>query len=147
MAVHNWPVGLPCFAISGYSGGGDDGIIRSEFPGGTKIRPRFTKPPPEQVRAVLFCTAAQLQTVLDFWEITLNRVSPFNYRDVTKPADLTTVEYRFTARPSYSPAGSSRKWRVELPLEKLSSFQGTFPLGDGGGALLTDKPSGKTLTT
>lgn len=146
MAVHDWPAGLPCFALSGYSAGGEDGIIRSEFPAGMKIRPRFTKPPPEQVRAVVYATAAQLQTILDFWEITLGRVQPFNYRDFSKPNDAETVEYRFTGRPSYGPAGNSRKWRVELPLEKLNSFQGTFPLGDGGGSLLGDG-SGNTLTT
>lgn len=145
MAVHNWPAGLPCFALSGYSGQGDDGIIRSEFPAGMKVRPRFTKAPPEQVRAIVYCTAAQLQTVLDFWEVTLKRVLAFNYRDVTKPADLTTVEYRFLARPTYSPMGSGRKWRVELQLEKLSTFQGTFPVS-GNGSLLDDG-SGNTITT
>ncbi len=145
MAVHNWPAGLPCWSIGGYAGSGDDGVIRGEFPAGMKIRPRFTRPPPEAIRAVVYVDQAQLQTLMDFWAITLQRVLPFNYRDVTKP-DTTTVEYRFTARPSRSPAGSGRKWRVELQLEQFTTFQGTFPLGDGGGSLLGDG-DGNTLTT
>lgn len=146
MAVHNWPASLPCFVVDGYSrGGGDDGVIRSEFPAGMKTRPRFTRPPPEPVTAVVMCDRAQLQTVLDFWAITLNRVLPFNMRDHTKP-DATTVEYRFTARPQYQPEGSGQLWRITLELEQITTYQGTFPLGDGGGSLLGDG-SGGVLTT
>lgn len=146
MALHNWPQSLPRLVVEGYQrGGGDDGIIRSDFPAGMKIRPRFTKPPPEPVTAVIMCNKAQLQTVLDFYAITLRRVLPFNMRDHTKP-DATTVEYRFTARPQYQPSGSGSLWRVTLDLEQMSTFQGTFPLGDGGGSLLGDG-SGNTLTT
>lgn len=138
MAEHSWPPGLPCFQISGFSaGGGDDGVIRSQFPGGTKIRPRFTMPPPEPVTAVVVVNQAQLQTLMDFWAITLRRVLPFNHTDPAKPDD-TPVEYRFLARPQRAPLSGGRRWRVTLQLEQLTTYQGTFPLGDGGGSLLSD---------
>lgn len=128
MADHNWPSSVPCFQVDGYSrGGGDDGVIRSTLGRASKIRPRWSTPPPEPVTGVVLCDRAQLQTLLDFWAITLGRVLPFNYRDHTKP-DETTVEYRFTARPSYVPAGSAELWRVTIELEQLTSYQGTFPL-------------------
>lgn len=144
MAEHNWPAGLPCFAVDGYARSGEDGILRSQFPGGMKIRPQFTTPPPEQVTATIYCDRAQLQTLMDFWQITLKRVLPFNLRDHTKP-DLTTIEYRFTARPSYSPAGTGFLYRVSLSLEKMATFQGTFPLS-GNDSLLEDG-NGNLLTT
>lgn len=146
MANHNWPASLPPFLVDGYSrGGGDDGLIRSQFPGGTKIRLRFTRPPYEQVTAMLIANRAQLQTLLDFYHVTLRRVLPFNHVDHTKPDD-TPVEYRFTGRPEYEPAGSGFYWRVTLQLEQLTTYQGTFPLGDGGGSLLGDG-TGNTITT
>lgn len=145
MAEHNWPSGLPCFLISGFSASGEDGVIRSQVGRASKLRPKFTGAPPQQVTAEVLCNKAQLQTLMDFWAVTLRRVLPFNHRDYTKP-DETTVEYRFLARPSYVPAGSGMHWRVSLQLEQLTTFQGTFPLGDGGGSLLGDG-SGNTITT
>lgn len=146
MAEHDWPSSVPTFLVDGYArGGGDDGVIRSQFPGGVKQRPRFTTAPPEQVTATVLCNKAQLQTLLDFYNITLRRVSRFNLRDHTKP-DTTTVEYRFTGRPSYQPAGSGFLYRVTLPLEQMNTFQGTFPVSDGNGNLLSDG-DGQTLTT
>ena len=138
MAEHTWPAGLPCFQVAGYSrGGGEDGVLRSQFPGGTKTRPQFTRPPFEPVRADLVVDRAQLQTLLDFWAITLGRVLPFNHTDPTKP-DATLVEYRFLSRPQYAPLRTGRRWRVTLELEQLTTYQGTFALGAGGNTLLTD---------
>lgn len=147
MADIKWPMGLPCFTVAGYQrGGGDDGVKRSQFPAGAKSSPRHTAPPPEPVRASLVCNPAQLQTVLDFWAITCRRVLPFLMHDVTKPDD-TLVEYAFLARPSYVPHGRiPNRWRVTLELEQRTTFQGTFPLGDGGGSLLGDG-TGNTITT
>jgi len=145
MAAHDWPTGLPHPLVEGYQRDGDDGIIRSDFPAGMKIRPRYTRPPPERVRASFHCDRAQLQTLLDFWAITLKRVLPFNMPDHTKP-DSDTVEYRFLSRPTYQPAGSGFNWRVTVELEQLTTFQGTFPLGDGGGSLLGDG-DGNTITS
>ncbi|MDV3238779.1 MAG: hypothetical protein LOY58_08020 [Gammaproteobacteria bacterium] len=128
MADHDWPTSLPHFLVEGYArGGGEDGVIRSEFPGGVKMRPRFTTAPPEPVQGVVLCDKAQLQTLLDFYNITLRRVLRFNHVDHTKP-DTTPVEYRFTGRPSYEPAGSGFLYRVTLPLEQMTTYQGTYPL-------------------
>lgn len=126
MAEHDWPAGLPCFVIDGYSrGGGEDNVLRSQFPGGLKIRPKFTSAPPEPVTATLVVTPAQLQTLLDFWAITLKRVLPFNHTDPTKPDD-TSVEYRFLSRPQYAPHRTGRRWRVTLQMEQMATFQGTY---------------------
>lgn len=137
MADHSWPASLPCFQVAGFSGAGEDGVLRSRFPAGTKIRPEYTSPPPEQITAAVVVDQAQLQTLMDFWAITLRRVLPFNHTDPSKPDD-TPVEYRFLARPQRVPHRSGRRWRVTLQLEQLTTYQGTFPLGDGGGALLGD---------
>ena len=132
--------------MDGYSrGGGDDGVLRTQFPGGVKVRRRFTGRTPDPVTAQVICDRAQLQTLLDFYEITLGRVLPFNRVDDTKP-DGTLVEYQFTAPPSYVPEKSGFYWRVTLQLEQLTTYQGTFALGDGSGSLLGDG-SGNTLTT
>ena len=145
MADHNWPASLPCFLISGFSASGEDGVIRSNVGRASKLRPKFTAAPPQQVTAEVLCNKAQLQTLMDFWAITLRRVLPFNHRDYTKPDD-TPVEYRFLARPSYVPAGSGMHWRVTLQLEQLTTYQGTFPLTDGGTALMGDG-SGDAIST
>lgn len=146
MAEHNWPAMLPCFLVDGYGRGGEDAVIRSELGRATKIRRRYTALPPEQVSANVVCDKAQLQTLLDFYAITLGRVLPFNYRDHTKP-DATLVEYRFTERPSYAPEGSGMYWRVSLSLEQLTTYQGTFPLSDEHGNNLLSSPGGDELTT
>lgn len=132
MADHDWPTSLPGFLLEGYQrGGGEDGAIRSQLGRASKVRPKWTTPPPEPVQAVVLCNLAQLQTLLDFYTITLKRVLAFNRKDDTKP-DLTPVEYRFTGRPSYEPVGYGQLYRVTLPLEQLTTYQGTFPLDIDG---------------
>lgn len=91
----------------------------------------------------VLCNQAQLQTLLDFYNTTLRRVLPFNYRDHTKPDDAT-VEYRFTGRPSYLPSGSRFRWVVTLRLEQLTSYQGTFPVTDEAGRQITTDDEGLT---
>lgn len=141
-----WPAGLPDLLTENYTRSREDGLIRSQFPGGTKTRPRFTKPPPVQVSAQVICTRAQLQTLEDFWELTLKQGSlPFMTRDVTKPDD-TLVECKFLAPPRAQALDDGLNWRVSLSFEQLTTFQGTFPLGDGGGSLLGDG-TGNTITT
>ena len=145
MAEHDWPTSLPHLLVSGEQrGGGEDGVIRSTLGRASKLRPRWTAPPPEPVQMTVLCSQAQLQTLLDFYNITLRRVLPFNYRDHTKPDDAT-VEYRFTGRPSYQPSGSRFRWVVTLRLEQLTTYQGTFPVTDGDGSTIIIPP--ETLTT
>ncbi len=118
-----WPQSVPKFIVEGYSRGGEDGVLRSQFPGGMKVRPQFTKPPPQAIAGAVICTLAQLQTLVDFWEITLKRVLPFDMQDSARPG--VTATYRFTARPSYT-AIAANLYRVELALEQLNTSQGTF---------------------
>lgn len=141
-----WPASLPSPLTENYSRSRPDGMKRSRFPAGTKIRPRWTKPPPAEVSFQVICNQAQLQTLVDFWEITLKQGSlPFLHRDESKPDD-TLVEYRFLSPPSEQSLDDGISWRVSVRLEQLTTYQGTFPLGDGGGALLGDR-TGKTITT
>lgn len=144
MAEFTWPNSVPGPLVVGYSrGGGDDGVIRSNVGRVTKLRPRFTSPPPEPVNATFFCNLAQLQTLLDFYNVTLQRVLPFNMRDGTKPG-LATVEYRFTARPSYSPVDTGALYLVTVELEQLATYQGSFDISDELGNGLTDSSEGLT---
>lgn len=125
-----WPAGLPDFLLEGYSRTREDNLIRSQFPGGTKTRPRFTKPLPRRVNVQLDCNQAQLQTLDDFWEITCKQGTlTFWYRDLMKP-DPTLVEYEFLAPPSDAlvPNTRGRVIRVSLQLAQLTTYQGTFPL-------------------
>ena len=127
MAEHSWPTSLPCFLVDGFSRSGEDGVLRTQFPAGIKTRPRFTAPPNSQVTAVVVVTGAQLQTLMDFWAITLRRVLPFNFIDPTKPG-RTPVEYAFLARPREEPHRSGPRWRVTLHLEQLTTTDGRFLL-------------------
>lgn len=128
MAEHTWPGSLPDPLIEGYQrGGGDDGVLRSEIGRASKQRPKFTTAPPEPVVMMVAVDQAGLQTLLDFYYITLKRVKAFNMRDHTKP-DAITVEYRFKGRPQYVPNRIGTRWKVTLQLEQLTNYQGTFPL-------------------
>lgn len=93
----------------------------------------------------MVCDKAQLQTIIDFWEITCKQGSlTFWRKDDTKP-DETLVEYGFLSPPSYEPLDIF--WRVTLQLEQLTTFQGTFPITDEAGSNLLDNRFGKALTT
>lgn len=137
VAEHNWPLSVSLELRNDHVRGGDDGVLRTQFPGGQKSRPRQTAPPPEQVTAVFVCDRAELQTLLDFWRITLNRVMPFNYRDRTKP-DEALAEFEFVARPSYQSDGQPNHFRVTVQLQQLTTFQGTF--------LLTESAQGPVVS-
>lgn len=128
MAEHHWPSSLPPFLVDGYSrGGGDDGVLRSQMDGAVRSRPKTSAPPREPVTGRLNCAPAQLQTLMDFWELTLGRVLPFNYVDHTKGESAAV--YAFTGRPSYQPTRSGMRWLVTLPLEIVSTTPGAFGLG------------------
>ena len=93
----------------------------------------------------MVCDKAQLQTIIDFWEITCKQGSlTFWRKDDTKP-DETLVEYGFLSPPSYEPLDIF--WRVTLQLEQLTTFQGTFPLGDGEASIIRDTQTDRDLTT
>lgn len=74
-------------------------------------------------------TAAQLQTLLDFYEITLQQVLPFDWYDWRRPNDTSTrVTYTFRAYPQHQPWVDSDYWLVTLELTQHTTFQGTYLL-------------------
>lgn len=144
MANVEWPAGLPTFQQSGYNRGGDDGVIRSEMDSGVrKSRPIGTAPPFEQISAQIWCTAAQVKILMDFWLITLKRVKPFKYIDHISRADAV---YKFTARPTVEPLGGTY-FTVTMNLEIVSSDSGAYSLSNDvdGPTITTDDD--KELTT
>lgn len=104
-----------------------DNVIRSQFPGGQKVRRRATAVP-KIMTCRLWISAAQLQTLLDFYEITCKQVEPFDWSDFRKPNDTTTtVTYRFRSYPEHGPWTVDSFW-VDLELDLLTTFQGTYLL-------------------
>lgn len=128
--MDSWPTSLPCPYPDGASYTPVDNIIRSQMDAGVpKVRRRFTAELCD-VTLVLPCTQAQVQTLEDFVDITLQVVSPFQWIDWRKPDDAANVAiYRFKSRPSYSPTpGSIDMWDATIELELLTTFQGTHLL-------------------
>lgn len=122
-----WPTSLPNPIVESCSYTPRENVIRTQMDAGVaKTRRRFTNVPEDVVFPLPPLDRAQLQTLLDFHDVTLKTVLPFDWRDFRKP-DLTLVTYRFKARPSHSPIGGGL-WRVSLQLELLTTFQGTFLL-------------------
>ena len=129
MANAEWPASLPVPLVEGVSYSSQDNIIRSQMDAGVaKIRRRYTAVP-EDVSFQLLLTLAQLQTLVDFHDITLKGVLPFDWIEFRKPeADWgTLVTYRFKSRPTFAPVHGAL-WRATLELELLTNFQGTFLL-------------------
>ena len=129
MANPTWPSSLPVPLVEGVSYTSQDNIIRSQMDAGVaKIRRRFTAVP-EDVSFQLLLTLAQIQTLVDFHDITLKGVLPFDWIEFRKPeADWgTLVTYRFKSRPTFVPV-HGKLWRATLELELLTNFQGTFLL-------------------
>lgn len=112
---------------------GDDGVIRTQMDAGVaKMRPRFTAVP-EDLNCSIEVDAAGLQVLDEFYTITLKRVLAFAWRDFRKPNDLDTAAvYRFKSKPKHSPTDQTgKRWRVDMELELLTTFQGTFLLDVG----------------
>lgn len=104
-----------------------DNVIRSQMDGGTKKRRRCTKVP-EVFTGNVVLTEAQLQTLLDFYEITLKQVGRFDWRDWRKPNDGTALAtFSFRAYPQHVPWGDDH-WIASLELDQHTTFQGTFLL-------------------
>lgn len=90
---------------------------------------RRTTAVPMIVQMTLVLSAAQLQTLLDFYEITLKQVLPFDWVDLRKPNDVETlVVYTFSSYPKQQPWVDPAYWLVTLELVQHTTFQGTFLL-------------------
>ena len=95
---------------------------------GAKSRRRATAVP-ELVQMTVLLTAAQLQTLMDFYELTLKEVGVFDWVDWRKPNDSETlVAYAFRSYPQHQPWIDSDYWQVTLELIQYTTFQGTYLL-------------------
>lgn len=134
--IHQWPVSLHHPLIDGYSEGGEDGVLRSQFDAGpSKIRRKYSGRPPAAVAFTVPVTRAGMQVLDDFYWITLNVVGLFYWQDHRRPIEdeENVAVYRFVARPSYTPGRSGTVWRAALQLERVTSVDGSFLLNFSNG--------------
>ena len=117
MAAETWPASLPqAPEVPGYSNTDDDDVLRSDMAAGPdKVRNRTTASG-QIVSMDLQLTSAQVATLKTFYKTTLNKTSPFNWKDHT---DDSSVEYRFLSAPIYTPWQTSLEWNAALQLEIL----------------------------
>lgn len=127
MANPAYPTSLPGPVIETMAYDAQDNAVRSPTDSGVaKVRRRFTAVP-ELLTCQIVVDAAQLQTLLDFHDITLKGVLPFDWYDWRKPNDTVLVPYRFRKRPPHAPwPRVDNHYIATLDLELLSTFQGTF---------------------
>lgn len=126
--AENFPASLPGPVLDsiGYKPAFDN-VIRSQMDVGAKTRRRATKVP-EILTCSLLVTHAQLQTLLDFYEITVQHVLPFQWKDWRKPNDAAAWSiFTFRSYPTHVPWGDDH-WQVSLELDQLTTFQGTYLL-------------------
>jgi hypothetical protein len=126
VANETFPTSLPGPVIDtiGYKPAFDN-VIRSQMDGGMRKRRRCTKVP-EVLTCTLALTSAQLQILLDFYEITLKQVRAFDWKDWRKPNDPQALAtFTFRAYPAHAPWGDDH-WLVGLELDQLTTFQGTY---------------------
>lgn len=145
MADHAWPTGLPCPLLGTLKHApAFSNILRSQFDGGEKVRLRKSWVP-EVMTCSLHLSRAQLQILHDFYWITLRQLRPFTWVEFRDPA-RGPCTYAFREIPQSEEVLAGRRWRVQLTLDVLTPFNGTFPLGDGSGGVLTTDDD-ETLTT
>lgn len=133
----DFPAGLPGPMVDGVTYSTDSSnIIRTQFPGGQKVRRRHSWAP-EMVTVELVLSRAQVQILWDFVMTTVKIVEPFTWREFRDPAGGPAV-YRFREVPTFTPEQTGRLWRARLSLDLLTPFNGTFPLGGDLGPLSTD---------
>lgn len=119
-----------------------DNRLRTTFPGAIKTRPRVTRVP-ERLSCTLWLTAAELQVLLDFHDITCRWTLPFQWWDFRRPNDTNQrAIYTFYARPDHTAVDDLYQVQVELQIER--TFSGSFPLSGEGGDLLNQDDEGIT---
>jgi hypothetical protein len=123
-----FPISLPPPLVDGYDESGDDGVLRSEFDGGTKTRSKDVAPPPLEVSATLHCRQVHKAVLQDFWRITLRRNGRFYWPDYTQPLNAQNVAvYSFAARPSFTATHWDR-FSASLSLYRHREVNGVFLL-------------------
>lgn len=115
-----FPASLPCPQKNAVSYAPKfDNIITTQMEGRVKRRRRFTMVP-DVMTFSLKCTSAQLQTLMEFCEITLKDVLPFVWKEWRTDLDQIAV-YRFVKRPTYTNIGL-HLWQVDIELDVLTRF-------------------------
>lgn len=144
MADHAWPTGLPCPLLGTLKHApAFSNILRSQFPGGEKVRLHKSWVP-EVMTCSVHLTRAQLQILHDFYWTTLRQLRPFTWQEFRDPA-RGPCDYAFREIPQSEEVLAGRRWRVQLTLDVLTPFNGTFLLGDGSGGVLSNDE--RDLTT
>ncbi|WP_165422022.1 hypothetical protein [Pseudoxanthomonas winnipegensis] len=82
----------------------------------------------EDASYTLMLSAAQVQILKDFVELTLSDTGEFIWADFRDPGRRAAV-YQFRARPSYVPA-SRWLWRVSIQLVLKTPLDGQFVIGN-----------------
>lgn len=137
LANPTYPAGLPSPLIEGtaYTPTGDN-VLRTQFPGATKVRRRQSAAP-EVVSFSLMLTRAQALVLYNFVFQTLKEVLPFDWVEFRDPA-RGAATYRFRSRPHLQPKGNGNLWQADIELDLLTPFTGTFSLAASAGLLATD---------
>lgn len=103
-----------------------DNVIRSQMDIGVKARRRVTAVP-VLVNFRLALSSAQLQTLRDFYEVTLKCVLPFEWVDFRTP-ELDTAIYTFADYPKHQSWGETGGWIVDISLIQHVQPPGAYPL-------------------
>ena len=106
-----------------------DNILKSNMEFGIKRRRRFTWVP-DLMTVTIYVTRAQLQTFMDFYQITLAEVKPFEWDEWRSSLPLTTV-YTFDGPPEYQFVGNDLL-RVSFTLRIMKKFDGTSVIDVAG---------------
>lgn len=125
----------PLVQGAGYTPG--ENTVRTSMDAGrAKMRRRFTAVCDSATYQIVV-TEAQLQTLEDFVDITLQGVLPFDWEDFRRPRG-TPATYRFVQRPAYAPHRSGIRWIATLKLDVLKTSSGHFLLGSEAQVPLVD---------
>jgi hypothetical protein len=128
MANPTWPSSVPGPELASIRyAPAFDNHLRANAGIGGKTRRRATAVP-EILSFDTYVSAAELQTLLDFYEVTLKQVLPFDWYDWRKPNDTDSLAtFTFRRAPSLTP-WTFGGWKASLELTQHTTFQGTFLL-------------------
>lgn len=119
-----------------------DNVIRSDMDFAVKARRRATYVP-KTFTCTLYPTAAQLETLLDFYEITLGAVRRFRWYDFRRPSNTVELAtYSFSAEPA--PQAWEDIYSVGLTLIQWTTVRGRNLLTTEVGDILTTQGAGLT---
>lgn len=127
--IYQWPESLGCPQQSGYSEStASTSVIKTSMQAGPQKMRRRVSYSPSQVSMNLIVRPAGVQTLDDFYWITLNEVGNFYWHDYRKPLYQDNVSvYRFIDPPSYEAIGA-KLWKANLQLERMTTVNGHFLL-------------------